>query len=125
MRWLTSLADQHGPNGCEAATQSPGDRHQIRRNCFLFAGMERPSATHTAHHLVQNQQHPVTIADLADGFEIAWHGRDGTERGAGDGFGDAGGNVLRAQLPNFGIELAGQALSVGRSCLVGAALAIG
>jgi hypothetical protein len=77
----------------ETATQSLGDRHQIPRNPFLFAGVERPGPVHTAHHLVHNQQHAVTIADLADGFEIARHRGHGTEPGAGDGLGNNGGNV--------------------------------
>jgi hypothetical protein len=80
MRWLTSMAPMDAK---ETATQSLGDRHQIPRNPCLFAGVERPGPAHTAHHLVQNQQHAVTIADLADGFELARH----------RGHGNKGGNV--------------------------------
>ena len=40
-------------------------------DAFLLAGVQRAGAAHAAHHLVQDQQHAVAIADLANGREVA------------------------------------------------------
>jgi hypothetical protein len=38
----------------------------VGRDAFLLAGVQRAAAAHAAHHLVEDQQHAVAVADLAD-----------------------------------------------------------
>ena len=40
-------------------------------DAVLFAGEERTGPAHAAHDLVQDQQHAVAVADLANPHEVA------------------------------------------------------
>ena len=48
------------------------------------AGVQRAGAAHAAHHFVEDQQHAVPVADLADALEVAWPpaGRQPSRRAA-------------------------------------------
>ena len=71
-----STRDQDARNGLIAATHRLTDCLNVGDDAFLLPGMQRTRATHAAHHLIQNKQCAVTIADFADGLEIARHGSD-------------------------------------------------
>src|SRR3546814_7500188 len=57
---------QDRANRLIAAAQALGDGHEIGRDAVLRAGMQRAGAPHAAHHLVEDQQHAVLVADGAD-----------------------------------------------------------
>ncbi len=60
------------PIGCIAAAEALGDRpSRSGADALLLAGMQRAGAAHAAHHLVEDQQHAMAVADLADALEIA------------------------------------------------------
>ena len=56
----------------EAAAQALGHGDQVGHHTFLLAGMQGAGAAHAAHHLVEDQQHAVAVADLAHRLEVAW-----------------------------------------------------
>ena len=39
---------------------------EIGRDALLLAGVQRAGAAHAAHHLVENEQHAVAVADRPD-----------------------------------------------------------
>ena len=102
----TGLRHQHGADRREAAAEALGDGHQVGRDALLLAGVQRAGAAHAAHHLVEDQQDAVTVADLAHALEIAGHGGGGAERRADDRLGDEGGDGAPAQLDDLGLQLA-------------------
>src|SRR5262249_26389212 len=65
------------PYGRIAAAQSLRYCHQVGTCSFLLAGMQRAGAPHSAHHLVEDEQDVMPIADIADTLEIARHRRNG------------------------------------------------
>src|SRR5262249_9654364 len=81
-------------------------------------------ASHAAHHLVENEEHAVAIADLAHALEISRHRGDGAQGGAHDRLGDEGDDVLAAELFELALELLRQAFAVGLRRLVSATVAV-
>ncbi len=73
-------------DGLVAAAQALGNGDEIRRHAFLFDGIQGAGPAHAAHDFVGDEQHAVTVADLADPAEIAGHGRHCAGRGAHHGF---------------------------------------
>src|SRR5262249_48181682 len=112
------------PYGRIAAAQSLRYCHQVGTCSFLLAGMQRAGAPHSAHHLVEDEQDVMPIADIADTLEIARHGRNGAYRRADHGLGNEGNNVLRAKLVELRLEFPREALAIFLRRLVAAALAI-
>src|SRR5215831_5605773 len=86
--------------------------------------MQRARAAHTAHHLVENEQHAVAVADIAHAPKITRHRGDRAQGGADDRFGDKGDDVLATELRDLVFELSRQPLAVTLRGLVRAALAI-
>src|SRR5215471_2313531 len=86
--------------------------------------MQRARAAHAAHHLVENEQHAVAVADVAHALKITRHRGDRAQGGADDRLGDKGDDVRAAELLNLEFELLRQPLAVGLRALVRAALAI-
>ena len=75
--------------------------------------MQGPRATHAAHHLVEDQQHTVAIADFTDALEVASRGGYRAERGADDRFRDESDHRLGAELYKARLELVGGTLCIG------------
>ena len=53
-----------------AAAEPLGDRHEVGRDPFLRASVERPGASHAAHDFVEDEQDAVAVADRAYALEI-------------------------------------------------------
>ena len=51
---VNSAGDQRRTNRLVAGAEPFSDRHQIRRNSVLLAGMQRAGPPHAAHHLVED-----------------------------------------------------------------------
>ena len=113
------LAHENGPDRREAAAEPLGDGHQVGRDAFLLAGMQRARAAHAAHHLVQDQQDAVAVADLAHALEVAFDRGNASGRRAPDRFGHEGHDGIRAELLDLVFEFLGQPLAVLRRRLVG------
>src|SRR3546814_8074173 len=60
------LAQQSRADRLVAAAETLGDGHDVGGDALLLAGMQGAGAAHAAHHLVEDQQHAVCVADLAD-----------------------------------------------------------
>ena len=98
---VDGLAEQHGADRLVAAAQSLGDGHEVGRDAFLLAGMQRAGAAHAAHHLVEDQQHAVAIADLADALEVAFGRRHRARRRADHRLGDEGHHRVGTELEDL------------------------
>src|SRR5262249_62262116 len=71
------------------------DRKDVRDDVPVLAGEPLARTPEAGHHLVADQQDPVTVADLADRFQIPVRGDDDAVR-ADDRLEDHRGDVLRA-----------------------------
>ena len=107
-----------------AAAQALGDRHQVGDDALLLAGVERAGAAHAAHHLVEDQQHAVSVAHLAHRLEVARHRHQHAGRRAADRLGDERDHGLGPERLQRGLEFGGQAQAVGFGGLVGELLAV-
>ena len=66
----TRLGGEHGPDRLVAAAEPLGDRLDVGRHTLLLPGVQRAGAPHAAHHLIEDQQRAVTVADVAHGTEV-------------------------------------------------------
>ncbi len=74
--------------------------------------MHGAGAAHAAHHLVQDQQRAIAVADLADALEIAGQGGDAAGGGADDRFSEEGGDRVGADALKFGVEFVSQPVQI-------------
>ena len=118
-------AEQHRADRLVAAAQPLGDGHQVGRDAFLLARMQRAGAAHAAHDLVEDQQHAVAVADLADALEIARDRRHRAGGGADHRLGDEGHDGVGAELEDLRLELLRGALAVVLVALARLLVAIG
>ncbi len=86
--------------------------------------VQRAGAAHAAHHLVEDQQNAVAIAQLAHAAEVARHRRQRARGGTCDGLGDERDHVAGAQALDLRFQLGHQAPAVGLGRLVDAAVAV-
>ena len=100
---------QHGADGLVAAAQTLGDRLQIRGDPLLLPGVQRAGAAHAAHHLVQDQQGAVAVADFTHGAEIAGRGGDAAGGGAYHRLRDEGGDLVGAEALELRLQFCGKA----------------
>ena len=98
-------ACEHRADRLVAAAQPLGDRLDVGRNAFLLPGMRRAGAAHAAHHLVEDQQRAVPVADLAHGAEIAFRRRHASGGRADHRLGDEGRDRVGAEPLEFGLQL--------------------
>ena len=56
---------EHRADRLVAAAEALGDRQQVGHDAFLLAGVQRAGAAHAAHHLVEDQQDAVAVAQFA------------------------------------------------------------
>ena len=116
---------EHGADGLKAAAEPLCDHEQIRHDTFLLAGVQRARTSHPAHHLVQDQQYTVTIADLADRGEVTGHRRQRARRGAADGLRHERDDAPLAARADRVVQLRREAQPVLLGRLVASLLAIG
>jgi hypothetical protein len=91
----------------------------------VLAGEERARAPHAAHHLVEDQQHAVTVADLTHGAEVAGHRRHRAHGRADHRFGNEGDHRFRTELLDGRLQLSREAADVGLVGFVRRLIAIG
>jgi hypothetical protein len=60
------LAHQHGAERLIAGGDSLGDGDDVGHHAFGLAGEQRAASPHAAHHLVEDHQRAVLVADAAD-----------------------------------------------------------
>src|SRR5205809_7393498 len=97
-------ARKHGADRLVATAQSLGDRLDVGRDAFLLPGVARAGAAHAAHHLVEEDERAVPIADLADGTEISLRGRHAAGGRAHNRLGDERRHVFRAKALEFRLQ---------------------
>ena len=105
-------ADQHAADRLVAAAETLRHHLQIGRDAFLLPGVHRAGAAHAAHHLVEDQQRAVAVADLAHAPEVAWQRGDAAGGGADHRFGDEGDDGVGAETLELGLQFVGQPIDV-------------
>ena len=103
---------QHGPNRLISAAQPLGDDHNVRSDVLLGTRVQRSRASHATHDLVQDQQHAVTVANLADAFEVPANRRNGPQRRADHRLGDKRGYRVGTEFDQFGLKFVGDSLAI-------------
>jgi hypothetical protein len=73
-----------------------------------------PGAAHAAHHLIQNQQRAIAVADRSDASEIARQGGDASGGGADNRFREERHHRLRPEALEFGVQFLGQTVEILR-----------
>ena len=74
--------------------------------------MHGAGAAHAAHHLVQDQQRAVAVADLPHALEIAGQRGDAAGGGADHRFGEEGDDRLGAEALELGLQFVGQPIQI-------------
>ncbi len=111
------MRKEHGPDRLIAAAQALGDRHQIRRDAILLAGMQRSRPAHAAHHFIENEEHAVAIANAAYQLEIIGHRRHRAQGCADDGLGHKGDDLIGAKFEDLVLQRLGGARRIRRLAL--------
>ena len=101
-------AREHRADRLIAAAQSLGDRLDVGRDALLLPGVQRAGAAHAAHHLVENQQRAVAVADVAHGAEITLRRRHAAGGGADHRLGDERRHRVGAEALEFGLQFGRQ-----------------
>ena len=78
--------NHHRADRLITGTQTLGAYQQIWCDPVLFARVQGSGASHPAHHFIEDQQHPVAIADLANAVQVTFRRRDRAEGGANHRF---------------------------------------
>ena len=99
---------EHRADRLVAAAEPLGDRLDVGRDAFLLPRMQRAGAAHAAHHLVEDQERAMPVADLAHRAEISLRRRHAAGRGADHGLGDERRHRIGAEAPEFGLQLGGE-----------------
>src|SRR3546814_13736554 len=92
---------------------------------LLFAGVQRAGPAHAAHHLVEDEENPVAVADLPGAPEIAGNRRGRPECRTDYGFGDERGDTFAAEPLYLRLQLIGDAPPIGFVALVVPPVAVG
>ena len=98
-------AAQHRPDRLVACAQTLGDCQDIGRDPLLRTREQMPGSSHAAHHFVEDQEHAILVAYLADALEISLDRGHGAERGADDRLRDEGHHAVRAQAKDLRFQL--------------------
>ena len=88
-----------------AGAQPLGEGQEIGHDFVLLAGKHGAGPAHAAHHLVEDQQDAVAVADLADPLEIARRRRHRAGGCAHHSFGDEGRDRVGAEFEDLVLEL--------------------
>ena len=96
---------QRRPDRLIAAAETLGDGGDIGADAFLFLREDGAGPAHAAHHLVEDQQHTVAVADLADAPEIAGHRRHRAKRRADHRLGNEGDDLIGAEFEDLVLQL--------------------
>ena len=118
-------AAEHRTDRLVSGAKPLGDGQDIGANPVRLTGEEMSGPAHPAHHLVQNQQHTVPVADLADAGEIAVDRRHRAKRRADHRLGNEGHHILRPKPQDFRLQLVGDTAGEGSLSLALPHLAIG
>ena len=107
-----AVRDQHGADRLIAGAEPFRHADDVGNDALMLEGEARAATAHAAHHLVEDEKHAVTVANLADALEIAGHGGHGAERRADHRLGDEGHHRGRAELLDLRLELVGDARAI-------------
>ena len=108
------VGDQDAADRLVAAAEALGDDLDVGGDAFLLPGVHGAGAAHAAHHLVQDQQRAVAVADLAHALEIAGQGGDAAGGGADHRFGEERHDGVGAEALELGVQFVGQPVEVLR-----------
>ena len=106
--------DQHAADRLVPAAQTLRHHLQVRRDPLLLPRMHGAGAAHTAHHLVEDQQRAMPVADRAHALEIAGQSGDAAGGRADHGFRQHGSDRLGAEPLELGFQFVGQPIDILR-----------
>ena len=112
-------------NRLVACTKPLGDGNHVGLDAIVIAGEQMAGPAHAAHHLVEDQQHIIFIADRPNALEIAIDRGHRAHCCPNHRLGDEGGNRFRAEFQNLVFQLIGDTLAIVKFCLVLLLVAIG
>ena len=115
---------EHRADRLIAAPETLGDRQQVRHDAFLLARVQGTGTAHAAHHLVEDQQDAVAVAQLADAAQVARHRRQRAGGRADHRLGDKSDHVGAADTLDRVGQLAHEAFAVRLRRFVVAPVAI-
>ena len=117
--------DPHGREGHCPARKPFAEGYDVGRHVVVLAGKPAAGASHAAQDLIQNQQHLVTVADVANDCKILRRRGTGRQSAAGDRFRQKGRHGLRSEVLNGFLQRQGAAdPAVGVGEAVGAPQAV-
>ena len=111
-RLIDLAGAEHRADRLVAGAQALGDAENIGCHAVRLAGKQMPGAAHAAHHLVQDQQHAVLVADLADALEITLNRRHRAGCGADHRLRHKGHHGLGTKAEDFRLQLIRHPLAV-------------
>src|SRR5690606_33213315 len=125
-RVIDPAGAKHRANRLIARTEALGDGHYVGRDAILLAGEQIAGAPHATHHLVEDHQDAMAVADLSNALQVAWHGRNRPSGGADHRLGDEGHNVSGAKALDLILKLVrdSQTVSLGALTLGAAAILV-
>ncbi len=114
-RPVNFIGAQHGTDGLVSGAEPLGNTQNVWRNAVLLVSEQRSGTAHAAHHLVEDQQDTIGVADFPNALEISLNGRHRSCCGTDDRFGDKGHHVFRSQPKDFRLQFAGDPLAIFKS----------
>ena len=96
---------EHRADRLIAAAEPLGDRLDVGRDALLLPRMQRASAAHAAHHLVEDQERTMLIADLTHGTEITFRRRNGAPGRADHRLGNEGRDRVGTKPLELGFQI--------------------
>src|SRR5260221_4368572 len=115
---------EHRADRLVSGAEPLGDSDDVGRDVLALERPHRPAASHAAHHLVEDEEDAVAIADFAHAPEVAAYRGHAAKGCAGDGLGDEGDHLVAAQAFNLALKLCPQALPIGGVGLAFALIAV-
>ena len=61
-----AILDQHGADRLITGTEPLRHAHDVGNDALVLEGEAGAAAAHAAHHLVEDEEHAVAVANLAD-----------------------------------------------------------
>ena len=119
------LAHHQGADRLVAGAQALGERDHVRHHPVLLAGEEGAGPPHPGHHLVEDHERAMRVADAPDLLEVAGRRGRRAKRRADHRLGHEGDCPVRAEIGDLGFECARRAQPEGFGAFAVALIAVG
>jgi hypothetical protein len=97
----------HSTDRLVSGTEAFPERSDVRHDAVLLACQESARSARPAHHLIQDQQYSIFVADFANPPKVARNGRHGSGSRSDDGLGDKSHDCIRTKALDLLLEIVG------------------